>query len=140
MKRAVLPHLVVFLICFGILAGSLILSPPNEESPFIKIGKIPLPGMCTFRSLTGVPCPGCGLFRSMVTAMHGNVLKSFEYHKLGFVTIVYVLLQFIFRLGVMIFPALAIRYSRLEAYLNRGIILLAVLFGINWIITLIEVF
>jgi hypothetical protein len=138
MNRAVLPHLVIFLICFGILAGSLILSPPDEESPFIKIGNIPLPGMCTFRSLTGIPCPGCGLFRSLVTAAHGNLAKSFEYHRLGPVTIVYVLLQFIFRLGFLLFPVLAIRHSRADAYLNRGLVLLAGLFALNWIFTLVE--
>ena len=72
--------------------------------------------------------------------MHGHVAQSFEYHRLGLITILYVILQFFFRLGILIFPVLAIRYSRIDAYLNRGIILLAVMFGTNWILTLIEVF
>ena len=140
MKGSVLPHFVILLLCGGILAGSLILTPPNENSPHIQIGKIPLPSMCTFRGLTGIPCPGCGLFRSMVYVMHGNMAKSFEYHRLGLVTIGYVLVQFIFRLGLLLFPNLGIRFAHVEAYLNRGLILLAVLFGINWIWTLIEFF
>ena len=138
MKHNFLSNLVIFLVCFGILLGCLILKPPNNGSPNVRIGNIPLPGICMFRSLTGIPCPGCGLLRSMVSAMHGAVAKSLEYHRLGLITIVYVLLQFLFRLGSMIFPILGIRLSRFDSYLNRGIILLAVLFGINWILTLIQ--
>lgn len=138
MKSELLPHLVIFLICFGILSGSLILTPPKKDSPCVQIGNIPLPGICMFRSVTGIPCPGCGLLRSMVSAMHGDLARSCEYHRLGVVTIVYVICQFLFRLSVMIFPVVGIRFSRFESYLNKGIILLAVLFGVNWIITLLQ--
>lgn len=138
MKRNFLSNLVIFFVCFGILSGCLILKPPKNESPNVQIGNIPLPGICTFRSVTGIPCPGCGLLRSMVSAMHGDVAKSLEYHRLGLVTLVYVALQLLFRLAVLLFPILRIRFSRFDSYLNRGIILLAVLFGVNWIITLIQ--
>lgn len=140
MKRNFLSNLVIFLVCFGILLGCLILKPPKNESPNVRIGNIPLPGICTFRSLTGIPCPGCGLLRSMVSAMHGEVARSLKYHRLGLVTIVYIIVQFLFRLSIMLFPILGIRFSRFDSYLNRGIILLAVLFGMNWMLTLIEIF
>jgi hypothetical protein len=68
------------------------------------------------------------------------VARSLKYHRLGLVTIVYIILQFLFRLSIMLFPILGIRFSRFDSYLNRGIILLAVLFGMNWILTLIEIF
>lgn len=138
MKRNFLPDLVIFIVCFGILSGSLILTPPKNGSPCVQIGNIPLPGICMFRSVTGIPCPGCGLLRSMVSAMHGDVAKSLEYHRLGLVTLVYVALQFLFRLAILLFPMLGIRFSRFDSLLNRGIILLAVLFGVNWILTLIQ--
>ena len=138
MKRHLLPHLVICIVCFGILAGCLVLTPPKRGSPCVQIGNIPLPGICMFRSVTGIPCPGCGLLRSMVSAMHGDVARSLEYHRLGLITLVYVGFQFLFRLTVLLFPVFGIRFSRLDGYLNRGIILLAVLFGINWIISLIE--
>ena len=138
MKHSRLPDLVIFLLCFSILVGCLILTPPKNDSPFLRIGNIQLPGMCTFRSLTGIPCPGCGLFRSMVTAVHGNIAKSWEYHRLGFLTILYILCQFFFRLMALLFSDLKIRFSRLDSYLNKGMILLAVLFGVNWIVTLLE--
>ena len=138
MKRNFLPNLVIFIVCFGILLGCLILSPPKKGSPCVQLGKITLPGICTFRSVTGIPCPGCGLLRAMVSAMHGDVAKSLEYHRLGLVTILYVLCQFLFRLVVLLFPDLGFRFAKFDSYLNRGIILLALLFGINWILTLIQ--
>lgn len=76
----------------------------------------------------------------MVLATHGDFAKSLEYHRLGLLTLVYVAVQFLFRLSVLIFPLLAIRFSRFDSYLNRGLILLAVFFGINWIVTLIQFF
>jgi hypothetical protein len=140
MKSHFLPNLVIFIVCFGILAGCLILAPPKNGSSCVQIGGIPLPIICTFRSLTGIPCPGCGLLRSMVYAMHGEVKKSLAHHRLGLITLVYVGLQFLFRLAVLLFPMLAIRFSRFDSYLNRGVILLALLFGINWLVTLIAFF
>jgi hypothetical protein len=140
MKSHLLPHLVIFIVCFGILAVCFILTPPQNGIPNVQIGDISLPSICQFRGLTGIPCPGCGLLRSMVYAMHGDVNNSFEHHKLGLITIVYVALQFLFRLAVLLSPAFAIRFSRLGSYLNRGIILLAVLFGINWVVTLMAFF
>ena len=94
--------------------------------------------MCTFRSVTGIPCPGCGLLRSMVSATHGDIAGSWDYHRLGLLTTLYVLCQFLFRAAVLLFPGLESRYSRVGSYLNKGIILLAVLFGVNWIFTLIH--
>ncbi|WP_292649544.1 DUF2752 domain-containing protein [Nocardioides sp.] len=31
------------------------------------------PVLCPFRALTGLPCPGCGLTRSWVYLMHGDI-------------------------------------------------------------------
>jgi hypothetical protein len=136
MKRWSLPNLVIFIVSFGILLGAFILTPPKNDIPYVQFGKIPLPSLCTFRSVTGIPCPGCGLLRSMVYAMHGKLKKSLEYHRLGLVTIAYTFCQFLFRLALILFPVLGIRFSHFDFYLNRSIILLAVLFGVNWIFTL----
>lgn len=34
------------------------------------------PVLCPFRALTGLPCPGCGLTRSWVYLMHGDIGSS----------------------------------------------------------------
>jgi hypothetical protein len=42
-----------------------------------------LPPLCSFRRLTGQPCPGCGLTRSLICLGHGQVADSFRFHPLG---------------------------------------------------------
>src|SRR5262245_11327824 len=38
---------------------------------------------CTFRTLTGVPCPGCGLTRSLCLVARGDWSASLQIHPLG---------------------------------------------------------
>ncbi|MBB4136022.1 DUF2752 domain-containing protein [Gordonia humi] len=41
------------------------------------------PVLCPFRRLTGLPCPGCGLTRSFVYTMHGDLPAAFAAHAFG---------------------------------------------------------
>ena len=45
------------------------------------------PDFCPFRALTGLPCPGCGLTRSWVHLMHGDVSGAFTYNVFGPLTL-----------------------------------------------------
>jgi hypothetical protein len=74
----------------------------------------------------------------MVAAMHGDLGMSLTYHRLGLLTLVYVFLQFVCRLGIFIIPGRQARIARYGKFLNQGIIVLAILFGVNWITTLIS--
>ena len=127
-------YLVILIICFCILAGALILKPVEPGTSFIRLGRVPLPDMCIFRATTGLPCPGCGLTRSIVAAAHGDVNKSLTYHRLGLLTLVYIFLQFVFSLGILVIPKWRTRVVRYGKFLNRGIIILGILFMLNWIL------
>jgi hypothetical protein len=74
----------------------------------------------------------------MVAAMHGDFGRSFAYHRLGLLTLVYVFLQFVCRLAIFAIPMWRERFVRYGRFLNKGIIVLAILFGANWITTLIS--
>jgi hypothetical protein len=74
----------------------------------------------------------------MVAAMHGDLGRSLAYHRLGLLTLVYVLLQFSCRLGIFVIPRWRTRLISYGKFLNLGIIVLAILFGINWIAALIS--
>jgi hypothetical protein len=41
--------------------------------------------VCPFRHFLGIPCPGCGLTRSLWLAVHGEPGPSYRLHPLGFV-------------------------------------------------------
>lgn len=55
-----------------VLAGTLVLAYTGLHGP-----------LCYFRFLTGLPCPGCGLTRSLESLWHGRLLLSIRYHPLG---------------------------------------------------------
>ena len=136
-KGELLPNLVILILCSVILAGALISTPPTEEKPYMRIGGITLPGICMFHGMTGLPCPGCGLTRSFVTAAHGDLASSFSHHRLGLLTLYYIFLQFVFNLVYIVVPGWRKPLTRPMKILHRGIIVLAVLFVLNWILTLI---
>ncbi len=48
---------------------------------------VPLPDLplCSFRTWTGHPCPGCGMTRSIVHLGRGDVVASLRFHPLGIV-------------------------------------------------------
>ena len=132
-----MPHLVVLTACFFILLGSVLLTPSESADGPLHIGNLPVPHTCIFKNLTGLPCPGCGLSRSMVEAAHGNLIQSFQYHRLGLLTLIYVLVQFLYRIGAILAPALTIRILGPEKYINCGLVVLAALFLLNWFYVLV---
>lgn len=36
--------------------------------------------VCVFKSITGIPCPGCGMGRATIQLFKGNLIKSFDYN------------------------------------------------------------
>lgn len=41
-----------------------------------------LPTACLTRRLTGIPCPTCGVGRSLHALLHGDIVSSLRYHPL----------------------------------------------------------
>ncbi|MFU8802247.1 MAG: DUF2752 domain-containing protein [Bradymonadaceae bacterium] len=69
----------------------------------------PLDGViwCVFRRATGLDCPGCGITRSLVSMMHGDVAASLSAHPFG--------LLFFATLGIVAI------HRGLESALNRKV-------------------
>jgi hypothetical protein len=66
------------IFAFAVLIGSFIM-PPNG------IGF----ALCWFKNMTGLPCPGCGLTRSIACITHLHFGEAVHYHPFG--PVVYVL-------------------------------------------------
>lgn len=60
-------------VALGLLAGAL-----------VPLGWLTsTPSFCPFKVTTGLPCPGCGLTRSAVALLHGDLSTSVFFHPLG---------------------------------------------------------
>ena len=128
-------HLVVLIVCGGILLSAALLTPSNED---LKIGPLTLPSICMLKNTTGVPCPGCGLTRSIVAAVDGDWRESFTYHRLGPLVVGFLVLQLLYRLSWMGLPSWRTQLNRVGKLLDWALIPLMVLLLINWIPTLIS--
>lgn len=133
-------NFIIIIYCLCIIAGSLILAPPEQHSSNLRLGALYVPSTCSFRNLTGIPCPGCGLTRSMVAVAHGDLDAGFYYNRLGPLVLAYILLQLMYRFIRLALPTKQLFINRFGRYLNRGIAILCVLFLINWISTLVSYF
>ena len=137
-KPELAPSLVILVACTFILTTAFILTPSASGENPIGVGRITLPDICIFKNLTGLPCPGCGMTRSITSAVRGDFAGSFVHHRLGLLTLIYILTQFLLSLGVVFISKFRDSLQHIGRYLNKGIIVLAALFFVNWIFTLVK--
>jgi hypothetical protein len=45
--------------------------------------------LCPFKMLTGFPCPGCGITKSLICLYQGDLMKSFQFHLFGPLTFLF---------------------------------------------------
>ncbi|MFY7963685.1 MAG: DUF2752 domain-containing protein [Chitinophagaceae bacterium] len=44
---------------------------------------------CPFKMLTGFPCPGCGITKSLINVYQGNIIESLYFHLFGPLTFLF---------------------------------------------------
>ncbi len=128
-------HAVVLALCGGMIVAALLLSPDPGDSP-VHLWGVALPEVCLLKATTGVPCPGCGLTHSFVALAHGDLAASLRAHRLGWLVFLYVVLQAVRHLVWLALPAVRARLERRARWLDRGVVVLAVLLLANWVVTL----
>jgi hypothetical protein len=50
-----------------------------------KNADLPAPGLCIFKSVTGIPCPSCGSTRSVLSIVEGDFGQAMLYNPIGFI-------------------------------------------------------
>jgi hypothetical protein len=69
----------------GVLLAQLVVlrlvSTANEQ--FVTLAGRELHWGCAFRDAFGVPCPNCGMTRSVVFSLHGDLARAFEMNPAG---------------------------------------------------------
>ncbi len=65
---------LLWLGLYGAVVIGCLVTEPFEKGRF---------SICFFHTLTNLPCPGCGLTRSFVWLLHGDVLRSVMFNPFG---------------------------------------------------------
>ena len=94
---------LLWAVLTGVFAASALLPLPGDGGRIAH-----LPTVCPFYTLTGLPCPGCGLTRAFVCLSHGRWHEAWHWHPLGW----------------LIYGIFALLWFRSGFYWWRGITLL----------------
>jgi hypothetical protein len=139
---------IVMLICaiVFILGARFVLSDPHSPSPLHlripMIGDISTP-YCPSKMLTGVPCPVCGITRSVANVVRGRIVEGFRYHPLGPFLVFMVLISIPVSIWVLVTPDIVDTESMREQNKNLSKIItwiIIALIVIAWMITLLRHF
>src|SRR5262245_40700838 len=76
-------HIVLLALCSVVLVLAAILSVRNQTQVVVPILGQPLPALCLARRITGSGCPGCGMTRSFMSLMHGDLAAAWRYNPAG---------------------------------------------------------
>lgn len=86
---------------------------------------------CIFKSIIGVPCPGCGLTRAWISFIKGNISEAFYWHPLFLMMPVLVILILLY------FKGSFIKYKR---YILLSIVTIVGLYFTIYIVRMIILF
>lgn len=128
-------HVFMLEVAGFVVVSAMLLRVPSQERVELACWPgVRLPEMCLSHSLFKVDCPACGLTRSLVSLAHGDVAGSWHFHRLGWLMMAAVLIQFPYRI-----TALARKQDYpLGKTLPRlfGLALIVLLLG-NWLLRLL---
>jgi hypothetical protein len=83
---------------------------------------------CMYKKYLGIECPGCGMQRSFIELLKGNVIQSFKLYP--------ALLPIIFTL-LLTLTHLVFRYKKGPAYITGSFVITASIIVISFIIKLV---
>lgn len=130
-------HVIILIGSILAVVAACIVSVPREGmSSRAVIGSVSIPSACVFRNITGIPCAGCGIVRSVVCLAHCEVARSWGFHRLGMVVLVLLVAQIPYRAATLIRgrSPKCMRHKSIDV-LWIGLALAA---AINWVFTLIQ--
>ena len=126
-------HGLFFSAAVGMLVAAFLIDPVARGGEQIRFLGVTFPEVCLFKSLTGLPCPFCGVTRSSIAVVHARLRLSFAHHPLGWMSVAYILLQTIRHGAWLSFRTKRSSIENGGRLLDWGLVGLAVIFFIMWI-------
>ena len=135
--------IVMLVIAIAFLIGArFVLSDPHSPEPvrlrIPVIGDINAPS-CPSRMLTGVPCPICGITRSVANVVRGRVVEGFRLHPLAPLLVLLMIISIPISIWKIATPVTEMTDSQIERTESRSKIrgwIIVVLVLLAWLITL----
>ena len=91
-------HWQMLIISLGVICLSFLLQVVDEgKVAFRFLPTIALPESCLSRAWFSIECPGCGLTRSFIYLAEGQITRSLQMHRIGWVMAIAVLSQIPYR-------------------------------------------
>jgi len=82
-RQAILQHLLVLTGAALVLFVAALCELDGTTHVRLAFADWTIPGMCTFRRMFGLPCPGCGLTRSFVALAGGDLAAGWRFNPAG---------------------------------------------------------
>ncbi len=103
---------------------------------FFPFGDVHVP-LCTFRYVTGIPCPTCGMTTCFVHLSHGEFYQALLSSPLGSLVFLLTVIAVIYLVGTLVFrwPAIRVEMSHRERIMF--FVMLGVLLAANWVYNLV---
>ncbi len=136
-REPLAPHFVILVACASTLVLAMLLTPAPDTDTSLRIGGRAVPTLCVMKQTSGLPCPGCGLTRSVVAAANADWAGSLSHHRIGILVLVYLLLQSLTRIAWLSLPSLREKLARYCRLLDLSLIPILILLFINWIPTIL---
>jgi hypothetical protein len=105
----------------------IMLSNPHVESS---------QSLCPFMLLTGLPCPGCGITKSIIYLYKGDIMGSLGYHIFGPLVVLFCILS----VGVLTMEIITGREYLNKLYFNRRVAYLLGAVLASWHVTRLILF
>ena len=90
-------HRTSLILATLVLAASLTLSVRGERQVVVPVVNWALPGVCYWKQLWDLDCPGCGMTRCFISAAHGDLPRAWQFNSAGLLLFGGLLFQFPYR-------------------------------------------
>ena len=96
-RDAISRHLILLGCAAAVIFAAFFLQVQGEHAVCLPLIGTPLPELCYWRAISGLPCPGCGLTRCFISMAHGEWSRAWSFQPVGCLLFLGVLFQFPYR-------------------------------------------